>query len=276
MPLSLPTRQFASGSPLSEEDWQNFFLNGYCVIRSLLSAHELLATRKALDNLLSLAKKAAYEEDANFDGIVWLEGAKFVLKSDTNSQLEQLHRVCGCGSVSPTLLSSSRHPKLLNAFADVLMSQTFEQLICQFHPKLPGDNVSFKPHRDVEFRLNGDSNWIDVNGWGSYVVAVIAIDSAGADNGGLTLAPGSHLNVELNAIKPASTHFQPEWHENTVQPQLAAGDALLMHPYLVHWSGANTGKTPRFSLLSGVSCPGANHNNYPGDCTNEILSSVRR
>ena len=275
MPLSLPTRQFASGSPLSEQDWQNFFQKGYCVIRSLLSAKELLETRNALDDLLSLAQKASNDEGANFDGITWREGAKFVLKTDNNAQLEQLHRVCGCGSANPVLLASSRHPKLLNAFADILMSENFEQLICQFHPKLPGDNVTFKPHRDVEFRLNGDSNWADVNGWGSYVVAVIAIDSAGADNGGLTLAPGSHHNVGLNTIKPASTHFQPEWHLNTVQPDLAAGDALLMHPYLVHWSGANTGKIPRFSLLSGVSSPGANHNNYPGDCTNEIISAVK-
>lgn len=272
MPPSLPTRQFASGSPLTEQDWQDFFLKGYCVIRSLLSGHELLQTHRALENLLDTAGEAAINAGANFDGITWCNGAQFVLKTDADAKLEQLRRVCGCGSADPILLSSSRHPKLLNAFADILMSETFEQLICQFHPKLPGDDVTFKPHRDVEFRLNGDSNWVDVNGWGSYVVAVIAIDSAGANNGGLTLAPESHLNVELNTIKPACTHFQQEWRLNTVQPELAAGDAVLMHPYLVHWSEANTGATPRFSLLSGVSSPGANHNNYPGDCTNEILS----
>ena len=272
MPLSLPTRQFASDSPLSEQDWQDFFLKGYCVVRSLLSEQELLETHKALDDLLNTARQAAAEVGGDFDGIIWRDGAKFVMKTDNHSQLDQLHRVCGCGSANPVLLSSSRHPELLGAFADILMSETFEQLICQFHPKLPGDNVTFKPHRDVEFRLNGDSNWADVNGWGSYVVAVIAIDSAGASNGGLSLAPGSHNNVDLASLKPASTHFKPEWRQNVVQPELASGDAILMHPYMVHWSGANTGSTPRFSLLSGVCSPGANHNNYPGDCTNEILS----
>ena len=272
MPLSLPTRQFAVHSPLSQQDWEDFFLKGYCIIRSLLSEHELQKTHKALDNLLNEARRIAISRGADFDGIARYDGAQFVLKTDSNAQLEQLHRVCGCGSTDPVLLSSSRHPRLLNAFADLLMSETFEQLICQFHPKLPGDNVVFKPHRDVEFRLHGDSNWADVNHWGSYVVAVIAIDAAGPDNGGLTLAPGSHQNIELDILKPASTHFQPEWKSNTVQPELAAGDALLMHPYLVHWSGANTGKKPRFSLLSGMSFPGANHNNYPGDCTNEMIS----
>ena len=275
MPLSLPTRQFAADSPLTEQDWQDFFLKGYCIIRSVLSGQELQQTRQSLDELLDIARQTACGKGADFDGIVWNKGAKFVLTTDSNAQLEQLHRVCGCGSADPVLLSVSRHPKLLNAFADILLSENFEQLICQFHPKLPGDNVTFQPHRDVEFRLHGDSNWADVNGWGSYVVAVLAIDAAGADNGGLTLVPGSHHNVELATLKPASTHFQPEWRSNAVQPELAAGDALLMHPYMVHWSGANTGKTPRYSLLSGVSSPGANHNNYPGDCTNEILSVTR-
>ena len=276
MSLSLPTRQYASDSPLSEQDWRDFFLKGYCIIRSLLSGQELLETHKALDELLNIARKTAVELGKDFDGIIWRNGAKFVMKTDNYSHLEQLHRVCGCGSANPALLSSSRHPKLLSAFADILMSETFEQLICQFHPKLPGDNVSFKPHRDVEFRLNGDSNWADVNGWGSYVVAVIAIDSAGAGNGGLTLAPGSHHNVDLMSLKPASTHFQPEWRQNVIQPELAAGDVVLMHPYVVHWSEANVGDTPRFSLLSGVCSPGANHNSYPGDCTNEILSAVKK
>lgn len=276
MPLFLPTRRYASDSPLSAQDWQDFFLKGYCIIRSLLSENELLETHKALNGLLNIAHQAACESGKNFDGITWQKGAKFVMKTDENSQLKQLHRVCGCGSADPVLLSSSRHPKLLRAFADILMSETFEQLICQFHPKLPGDNVTFKPHRDVEFRLNGDSGWADINGWGSYVVAVIAIDSAGASNGGLTLVPGSHENIDLNSLKPASTHFQPEWRGNIVQPELTAGDAVLMHPYMVHWSEANTGNTPRFSLLSGVCSPGANHNDYPGDCTNEILSVIKQ
>ena len=152
------------------------------------------------------------------------------------------------------------------------MADSFEQIICQFHAKIPGDNVTFQPHRDVEFRLHCDPNWHDINHWGSYVVAVMAIDRAGPDNGGLQVVPGSHLNVSLQGLKPAKDSFNPDWNKTAIAPELEAGDALLMHPYLVHWSEANTGKQARFSLLSGVCSIGANHENYPGDCTNTILT----
>ena len=272
MTLSLPVRQYGSNSPLSETDWQNFFQRGYCVIRALLSEQERQKTRTALEGVVAQARQLASTQDKNFDGIAWSNGAQFVLKTDQKRRLQQLHRVCGCGSVAPILLQISRHPLLLNAFADILLSRQFEQLICQFHPKLPGDDVAFKPHRDIEFRLHGNSKWVDINHWGSYVVAVMSIDNAGSKNGGLTVVPDSHLNVNLLDIKPASTDFDPLWKDKAVRLELAAGDVLLMHPYLVHWSGVNKGNKPRFALLSGVSSPGANHRNYPGDCTNEILS----
>lgn len=272
MPPSLPVRSCADQSPLTPEEWQQFFLQGYCVIRNLLNSKEVLDTRYSLLKLMEQARSIANGQVSGFDGVVKDSGANFVLTNDACGQLEQLHRVCGCGSADPVLLHMSRHPKLLGAFADILMSESFEQLICQFHPKLPGDKVTFKPHRDVEFRLHCDPLWQDVNHWGSYVVAVVAIDKATAENGGLSLVPGSHHGVSPSGLKPASEAFNNEWHNQVIQPELQEGDALLMHPYMVHWSGANNSDKPRFSLLSGVSSPGANKGNYPGDCTNEVLS----
>ncbi len=144
-------------------------------------------------------------------------------------------------------------------------------LFANFHPKEPGDSVSFQPHRDVEFRLHCDPNWQDINGWGSYVVAVIAIDAAGPENGGLQVVPGSHHNLTPESIVPACDNFDPDWKKKAISPRLQAGDALMMHPYLVHWSQANTSNQSRFSLLSGVCSMDSNHENYPGDCTNEII-----
>ena len=273
MSVLLPDRTHSHESPLSQDLWQQFFEQGYCILPGLLTRKEVTRTRKALENLLARAGQLAELQGADFDGETTDEGARFVFNTDSKGQLQQLHRVCGCGSADPLLLKVSRHPSLLKAFADLLMSSSFEQIICQFHPKLPGDDVTFRPHRDVEFRLLCDSGWQDINHWGSYAVAVMAIDPASAENGGLCLVPGSHHGVDLSRIQPASTHFDPDWNRQMIQPELAAGDVLFMHPYMVHWSGANQGSNTRFSLLSGVCSPGANHRNYPGDCTNQMLST---
>ena len=202
MAHTFPEHRPFTQSPLSESEWRGFFQNGFCIIKGLLSRSEVIETRQALIMLLEQAELLATEQPPEFDGAVYDKGAKFVMKNNAHSQLERLYRVCGCGSVNPVLLDASRHPVLLDAFHDLLMSDSFEQLICQFHAKTPGDNVSFQPHRDIEFRLNCDPDWRDVNHWGSYVVAVIAIDKAGPENGGLYLAPGSQKQCQTE--KPAT------------------------------------------------------------------------
>lgn len=268
-----PPRNFAMHSPLSTEQWQVFFTQGYCILKNLLSPWEVTANKKAMKILVYMARELAHQAGPNFDGRIDHQGALFVLKSNNQSQLDRLYRICGCGSIDPTLLETSRHPKLLQAFADILLSEHFEQLICQFHPKLPGDDVRFPPHRDVEFRLHCDPNWQDSNGWGSYAVAVIAIDPAGPENGGLQLLPGSHRAVRLDQVTPACEQVDPHQRKLAITPTLNPGDALLMHPYLIHWSEPNQSRLPRFSLLSGCCHPDANHENYPGDCTNTLLTA---
>lgn len=176
-------------------------------------------------------------------------GAKFVLKSNKKRELEKLYRACRCGSADSVLLHTPRHPTLLKVFQDLLMSDTFEHLICQLHAKMYDDNVAFSPHRDADFRVRRDPEWQDINQWGSYVVAIIAIDNAGPSNGGIYLAPNSHNNIDLTNLKSAREHFDPQWKVSAICPELKAGDALFIHPYLVQWSCADTGNKPRFSLL---------------------------
>ena len=273
MAQPFPLHRHTTQSPLSEEEWRGYFQNGFCIIKGLLSPSKVTETHDALQRLFNQAKKLALSQYPDFDGELYDNGAKFVIKTDSQCQLEKLYRVCGCGSADPVLLEASRHPVLLTVFQDILMSDTFEQLICQFHAKVPGDDVAFPPHRDVEFRMQCDPGWQDINQWGSYVVAVMAIDKSGPNNGGLFIAPGSHSNVNIQGLTPAKDNFNPQWRTSAICPQLDAGDVLLMHPYVVHWSAPNSGEHPRFSLLSGVCSPGANHKNYPGDCTNTILSA---
>ena len=271
MSLLFPKNRPYTFSSLTDNQWRHFFQNGFYIVKGLLSQTEITKTRQSLQQLNDIAKKLATQYPSFYEGDVHYKGAKFVFKNNRHAELERLYRVCGCGSIDPVLLHTSRHPKLLTIFQDLLMTRRMEHLICQFHAKSPGDNVAYPPHRDIEFRVNNDPLWQDVNQWGSYVVAVIAIDQASVENGGLYLVPGSHNECKLNTLTPARKPFDPRWGIHALCPTLNAGDALLMHPYLVHWSNPNTSDEPRFSLLSGVCCPEANHVSYPGNCMNEII-----
>ena len=268
----LPIRSHFQDSPLTQEAWQQFFKSGYCIARGVFDSFEIAKLRSSLQDLERIARELAHDRSliAGIEHRLNHKGSLFVLdKSDR--ELKSLKRVVGCGSVDPTLLNSSRSPKLMAAFSDLLLSKCMEQLICQFHPKKPGDDVAFAPHRDIEHRLNYDANWIDVNGFGSYAIAVISVDPSSAHNGGLYLVPESHLGFDLSQVEKAADNFNENWSLRAYAPQLESGDVLFMHPYLVHWSTPNHSIQSRMSLLSGMCSVGANQGVYPGDLTNEKL-----
>jgi ectoine hydroxylase-related dioxygenase (phytanoyl-CoA dioxygenase family) len=59
--------------------------------------------------------------------------------------------------------------------------------------------------------------------------------------------------------------------EEILSLDLNPGDLLFMHPHLLHWSFENTSNKSRRTLLTGFCVHGANHRNYPGNCTNDVF-----
>ncbi|PCI93156.1 hypothetical protein COB11_05800 [Candidatus Aerophobetes bacterium] len=121
--------------------------------------------------------------------------------------------------------------------------------------KVPDDGVAFVKHRDIRYRKQFDSAWEDVGGNGSYAVCIVAIDPMSKENGGLVIDKKSYPKQHGCDIEALS-----------MQP----GDMLFMHPELLHWSEANFSSVTCRVLLAGYCVYGANHRNYPGDCTNDI------
>lgn len=272
--MNLPIRIHGKKSPLTQEAWDQFFGSGYCIGRGIFNSFEISNLKLALQDIERMACGLAEspELESLIEHKITYKGAQFVITTQDN-QLHQLKRVVGCGSAHNLLLEASRKPQLLNAFSDLLLSQRMEQIICQFHPKRPGDDVAFSPHRDIEHRLNYDSQWQDVNGFGSYAIGMIAIDPSNEHNGGLHVVPESHHGVSHESVIKASEEFKENWSLRAFAPKLESGDVLFMHPYLVHWSSPNKSDQSRLSLLSGMCSVGANSGEYPGDCTNEILDA---
>lgn len=105
------------------------------------------------------------------------------------------------GGVQPKLLDLERSPKITVPVAQLLQTRVADHLINQAHYNMPGDNISFAWHQDLENRLNFDPEWKDMNGRGSFVQVIIAVDESKASNGGVIVIPESHHTfLELHKV----------------------------------------------------------------------------
>src|SRR5262245_40186289 len=190
-------------------------------------------------------------------------GSQFVLTSAAGEVAIQ--RIVWCGAAEPVLTTFGRDRRILAAAADLLGSPTMNHLINQAHFKLPGDGVEFPWHQDSTHRRYGGPEWEDVNGRGSYVQTVIALDDVTEENGPLRFIEGSarlgHLDLAPDGTLPPHVLGAGP----VVSATMRTGDILLFGPYAVHSSLPNRSDRPRRAFLNGFAYPGANARVYPGD-----------
>lgn len=251
---------------LSEAQVHAFFDDGYLVLPSVLTAEEVAAAAAAFVRLEARAQLLA--ETA------LVEGSLFVVERRPERPL-RIERIVWCGGAEPELGRLGRSPKLTVPASQLLGSPELDQLINQAHIKNPGDGVAFHFHQDSYHRRYGTELFHDVNGRGSFVQTLTAIDAMNADNGGLWVVPKSHLLGHI----PTPDGRLPEGafdRTGAVPLSVEAGDAILFGPFTVHGSGLNAGTTPRRVFINGFCSPGANHREYPGAGTGLRLRALPR
>jgi ectoine hydroxylase-related dioxygenase (phytanoyl-CoA dioxygenase family) len=239
---------------LSAAKVAEFFDVGYLLLPGLFDAAELEAARAAFGRLEERARSLPGPEVVN--------GALFVVHRPKPEEF-QIERIVWCGAVEAPLAELGRAEKLVTPVAELLGGPELDHIINQAHLKRPGDGVEFHYHQDSYHRRYGTQLFTDVNGRGSFVQALTAIDDMGAENGGLWLVPRSN---HLGHIPTADGRL-PEgaFRREDARPlELRAGDTLLLGPFTVHGSGPNRGATPRRLFINGFCCPGANRREYPG------------
>ena len=178
------------------------------------------------------------------------------------------------GKSRKELFQYGRSPKILAPVAQILHSSTASHLINQLHFKLPQDGVTFPWHTDLQNRMAFDKNWEDVNGTGSYVVAITAIDKITKENGPLYVIPSSHLLKNLEFDRFCKTEALPKElnaEANCIPLLMDSGDTVFMDPRLVHGSWENNSQNERKVFINGFSYPGANHAEYPGNGSGELI-----
>lgn len=232
-----------------------FFDRGFTVLPAVFAPEEITAMRAAFSRLEAIAKTLRSTQ--------MYGGSQFVVESD--GEAVRIQRIVWCGAAEPVLGTFGRDPRLLAAAADLLGSREMNHLINQAHFKLPGDGVEFPWHQDSTHRRYGGSEWKDVNGRGSYVQTVIALDDVTEENGPLRFLTGSarlgHLDLPPDGTLPArALEAGP-----VVPATMRTGDVLLFGPYAIHSSLPNRSDHPRRAFLNGFAFPGANARVYPGE-----------
>jgi ectoine hydroxylase-related dioxygenase (phytanoyl-CoA dioxygenase family) len=243
-----------------------FYDRGFTVVADVFSRLEVREMLEAFDRL---------ERKANELGESCMyRGSQFVVDKNGHDRVA-IKRIVWCGAVEPVLSRYGQDPRLLKMAALLLGSWEMNQLINQAHFKLPGDGVEFPWHQDSTHRRYGGAEWNDVNGRGSYVQSVIALDEVTEANGPLEMIPGScklgHLEPGSNGQLPAAAID----HSRAVPLTMKPGSVGLFGPYTLHRSLVNGTDRPRRIFINGFSYPGANHRVYPGDGAGRMVRLSR-
>lgn len=253
-------------------DFDAFFTRGFVRLPGQFSPHEIAAISMICDRLRHVAEGLGATADVT-QPILW-HGAQFVLgrvPAGAHAGETRIDRIVWAGAAEPELLDWGADRRLLEPVAELLGTRDMQHLINQIHYKLPGDGVEFPWHQDSSHRRYGTPEWQDVNGRGSYVQAVTAIDACGLDNGPLLFVENScqygHVAVGEDGELPREL-LEPQ---RIVAVELDPGDVVLFGPYTIHGSSPNTSNRSRRLFINGYAHPLANTRVYPGEGAGRFL-----
>lgn len=241
---------------LSPTQIQELDNSGFLILREVFSKKEVGLLKNYFDRLYQISEQ--YSETCE------VSETQFVYNDD--GVLQRAVWVCGAIPEFSTLALDDR---LLLPVTQLLKVNQVQQLICQAHFKKPGDGVDFPWHQDSQHRRYGTNLWNDVNGTGSYIQTVLAIDPMTSENGPLKVIAGSHKFGHLEMREKSEDDQENFWrnlekkHE-IIEVSLEAGDLVLFGPYLVHSSSPNISRQQRRVFINGFAVAGANKRVYPG------------
>jgi ectoine hydroxylase-related dioxygenase (phytanoyl-CoA dioxygenase family) len=243
---------------LTKPQIEEFYGAGYVVLPDVFGDAELREIGAAFDRMRDIALKLTEPQMVN--------GSYFVVKD------HKINRIVWCGAAEPVLLKYGADERLTFPSSQLLGSEEMDQLICQAHYKLPADGVSFDWHQDSDHRRYGTDVWTDVNGRGSFVQTLMAVDEMNEENGPLLVVPGSGRKGH-QYLKEHHSPLDEVFDGRSVPLTMGPGSVLFLGPYTVHGSKPNRSKQARRIFINGYAYPGANRRVYPGEGAGRRLKS---
>lgn len=232
------------------ETWvEHYREHGYAVVPGVFDAAEIAEIAQQFDLLYrqGIAYGRSYRDHNSF----------FAVADD--AALGKIVRMVQWPSYfNPTLERIRRDPRMLDILAP-LIGADLKQIINQLHWKPPGAAMTeFGFHQDSRSRRPREA-FRDLAA--SYIQTGIAIDPHRAENGAMTVYPGSQrlgeipfdasrssMNVSLDDGDLETLGLDPA---KTVTLTLAPGDVALWGVHTLHGSGTNTTDIDRRFYLNG-------------------------
>jgi hypothetical protein len=246
---------------LRDDEVRSYFEVGWIVRRRLFRADEIARMRSCFDELERLANELPQ---------TGLHRGSYFVPGDKNGT-RVINRVVWAGGSQRYLLDVGSDARLTAPCAQLLKSDAMDHLLNQAHFKRPHDGVTFGWHQDIQHRDKGNGTWTDVNGRGSFVQTIIALDDMTPDSGPLMFVPGSakwgRVDCSDETAEAGFATSKPAKFRDKQAVTIGArpGDVLFFGPYTVHASFENTSQHYRRILINGYASPGANGRVYPGD-----------
>lgn len=174
-----------------------------------------------------------------------------------------LRHVAWVGRTEPELAELGRDPRILSVAAQALGLDDLKreghahitQMINQAHYKEPNDGVGFPWHQDSQHRRLPFGDFVDVNGRGSYVQVLIAVEDTTPESGPVKFIPGSGIGGHIGGKEGLRQEDVPA--AKAVTPLPKRGDAILLNPFTIHGSEGNTSSSWRRLFVNGYAYPGA-------------------
>ncbi|MBX3012824.1 MAG: phytanoyl-CoA dioxygenase family protein [Caldilineaceae bacterium] len=245
-------------SHFSEQQHQQFMEEGYLRLGRLLDADDLAALQQRIDAIM-LGKLPYPAMHFQLDGTT---GEYKNLPPDSPGHKgATLHyrRITGLEE-DPLFLAYIQHP-LVRALTQRYIGEEVSIFRAMFMNK-PAHHGTILPwHQDI-----GEGWGLDRN---PIITIWTALDDATVANGCMQIVPGSHQLGVLNPQHFVTATDQARYtqEQDVIDLEVAAGEAVLLHNFLLHRSGVNQTATPRraFSVayMDAATCDRATGTTFP-------------
>ena len=231
----------------AELDLEQYWRDGYTVVRNFFDADEIAELSVAIDQLYAegVAHGRSFRHGNLFYNVADALGGTLV-------------RMVQWPSYHQPVLNRVRLDARFAELLEPLIGWNIKQIINQVHWKAPGALGDFAWHQDSKSRRPAQAFR---NLGTSYVQTGLAIDPHNPESGGLRFIRGSHSRGDLRmdcsthslgaAMKDTTLDAVGLSSDQAVDLVLEPGDLALWSPYLVHGSGHNRSSHKRRFYING-------------------------
>ena len=224
---------------LGDEQIADYRENGFLVVRNVLPPSETNSLRRIVENQ---AECNAYAPSLEYPA-----PGKYTVSGNTIS-------------AHPGLAPIAEHPTIVDC-VESLLGERAHLAAFVAYVRTPGDKGS-NPHNDYK-------RWRPVGSSMNWLFAIVPLTDFNAEHGPLLVSPKSHKlhqvvdpNAKILDVTPPDKSKLPEF----VDPELKAGDLLLLNMYTWHWAPGGTDSKFRSGIFNKYCAanapPAAGHYRY--------------